>query len=74
MRDATHGKYQDTSYGENVPGAFSSNHGEDFSKAVLEAVIGIKEPGAQVPMPDKKTSGPTPTCTWESSGRCVPHS
>ena len=37
---------------ENVPGAFSSNKGEDF-KAVLEAVIGIKEPGAQVPMPEK---------------------
>ena len=34
------------------PGAFSSNKGEDF-KAVLEAVIGIVEPNAQVPMPEK---------------------
>ena len=34
---------------ENVPGAFSSNKGEDF-KAVLEAVIGIVEPNAQVPL------------------------
>ena len=37
---------------ENVPGAFSSNKGEDF-KAVLEAVIGIAEPNAEVPMPEK---------------------
>ena len=52
MRDATHGKYPRYLVWENVPGAFSSNHGEDF-KAVLEAVIGIKEPGTQVPMPEK---------------------
>lgn len=36
----------------NVPGAFSSNKGEDF-KAVLEAVIDIIRPGTQVPMPEK---------------------
>ena len=52
MREATHGKYPRYLVWENVPGAFSSNKGEDF-KAVLEAVIGIKEPGAQVPMPEK---------------------
>ena len=52
MRDATHGRHPRYIVWENVPGAFSSNHGEDF-KAVLEAVIGIKEPGAQVPMPEK---------------------
>ena len=66
MRDATHGKYPRYLVWENVPGAFSSNHGEDF-KAVLEAVIGIKEPGAQVPMPEKNL-WPYATCTWESSG------
>ena len=38
---------------ENVPGAFSSNKGQDF-KAVLEAVIGVKEPVASVPAPEKK--------------------
>ena len=38
---------------ENVPGAFSSNKGQDF-KAVLEAVIGVKKPSAEVPAPDKK--------------------
>ena len=52
MREATHGRYPRYIVWENVPGAFSSNRGEDF-KAVLEAVIGIKEPGAQVSMPEK---------------------
>ena len=52
MREATHGRYPRYIVWENVPGAFSSNKGEDF-KAVLEAVIGIKEPGTQVPMPEK---------------------
>ena len=36
----------------NVVGAFSSSRGLDF-KAVLDAVIGIIEPGAEVPMPEK---------------------
>ena len=52
MRYATDGKYPKWICWENVPGAFSSNKGEDF-KAVLEAVIGIAEPNAQVPMPEK---------------------
>ena len=52
MRCATDGKYPRWICWENVPGAFSSNKGQDF-KAVLEAVIGIAEPNAQVPMPEK---------------------
>lgn len=52
MRCATDGKYPRYIVWENVPGAFSSNKGEDF-KAVLEAVIGIAEPNAEVPMPEK---------------------
>ena len=52
MRCATNGKYPRYIVWENVPGAFSSNSGEDF-KAVLEAVIGVSEPGTQVPMPAK---------------------
>ena len=52
MRCATGGRYPRYIVWENVPGAFSSNKGEDF-KAVLEAVIGIAEPNAQVPMPEK---------------------
>lgn len=52
MRCATNGKFPRYIVWENVPGAFSSNGGEDF-KAVLEAVIGIAEPDTQVPMPEK---------------------
>ena len=52
MRCATNGKYPRYIVWENVPGAFSSNGGEDF-KAVLEAVIGVVEPGSQVPVPEK---------------------
>jgi len=37
---------------ENVPGAFSSNKGEDF-KIVLEAIAKIIDKDAVVPMPDK---------------------
>ena len=53
MRCATNGEKPRYIVWENVPGAFSSNKGEDF-KAVLESVIGVKEPSAQVPAPDKK--------------------
>ena len=52
MRCATNGKYPRWICWENVPGAFSSNAGQDF-KAVLEAVIGVAEPETQVPMPEK---------------------
>ena len=52
MRCATNGKYPRYIVWENVPGAFSSNSGEDF-KAVLEAVIGVAEPDTQVPIPEK---------------------
>lgn len=53
MRDKTNGEKPRFICWENVPGAFSSNKGEDF-RAVLEAVISIKEPAAEVPAPDKK--------------------
>lgn len=47
MRDATNGRYPRYCVWENVPGAFSSHGGDDF-KAVLEAVIGVKEEGIEV--------------------------
>ena len=50
MREKTHGEYPRYCVWENVPGAFSSNGGDDF-KAVLEAVIGVKEEGVEVPAP-----------------------
>ena len=51
MREATDGRYPRYCVWENVPGAFSSNGGDDF-KAVLEAVIGVKEEGVEVPPPE----------------------
>ena len=53
MRCKTNGEKPRFIVWENVPGAFSSNKGQDF-KAVLEAVIGVKEPAASVPAPEKK--------------------
>lgn len=52
MRCKTNGKYPRWICWENVPGAFSSNKGEDF-RAVLEAVIGVVCEGTEVPMPEK---------------------
>ncbi len=45
MRNATNGKYPTFALWENVPGAFSSNKGEDF-RLVLEELIKIAEPNA----------------------------
>ena len=53
MRCKTNGEKPRFIVWENVPGSFSSNQGQDF-KAVLEAVIGVKEPSASVPAPEKK--------------------
>ena len=52
MRCKTNGKYPRWICWENVPGAFSSNKGEDF-KAVLESVIGVVCEETEVPMPEK---------------------
>ncbi len=59
MRCATGGRYPRYIVWENVPGAFSSNKGEDF-RAVLEAVCGIKEE-VSIPRPAK----------WESAGEIL---
>ena len=53
MREATNGEKPRYCVWENVPGAFSSNKGDDF-RAVLEAVIGVKEEGVQVPAPENR--------------------
>lgn len=53
MRRATHGRYPAVAVWENVPGAFSSNKGEDF-RIVLEELIRIAEPTAPpLPAPGK---------------------
>ena len=48
MRCKTNGKYPRFALWENVPGAFSSNKGEDF-RIVLEELIKIVEPEAVMP-------------------------
>lgn len=48
MREATNGVYPRFAIWENVPGAFSSNSGEDF-RLVLEEFIKITEPDAVMP-------------------------
>lgn len=52
MRCATDGRYPRFIVWENVPGAFSSNNGEDF-RAVLNAVCSIKAGDISVPGPPK---------------------
>lgn len=52
MRRATNGKYPRYIVWENVPGALSSNGGQDF-KAVLENIIGIAEENVSVPDTEK---------------------
>ena len=61
MRCATDGRYPRFIVWENVPGAFSSNNGEDF-RAVLEAVCSVKDGGIPVPRP--------PRGKWANAG-CV---
>jgi DNA (cytosine-5)-methyltransferase 1 len=48
MREATNGRYPTFALWENVPGAFSSNNGEDF-RIVLQELIQIAEPTAVMP-------------------------
>ena len=50
MREATNGRYPTFAVWENVPGAFSSNKGEDF-RCVLENFAKINEWGYTVPRP-----------------------
>lgn len=52
MRYKSGGKYPTFAVWENVPGAFSSNNGEDF-RAVLEELARIKEADISIPRPEK---------------------
>ena len=50
MRKATNGMHPTFAIWENVPGAFSSNNGEDF-KAVLEELARVAQPDVSIPRP-----------------------
>ena len=52
MRSSTNGLYPTFAVWENVPGAFSSNGGEDF-RAVLEELARVEQPDASIPRPPK---------------------
>lgn len=60
MRDATNGVYPNYAVWENVPGAFSSNKGNDF-RLVLEALASISEPEVSIPVSEK----------WQRAGEIV---
>ena len=62
MRIATNGRYPAFAVWENVPGAFSSNRGEDF-RCVLEELAKTVEGGLSVPRP--------PRGTWKPAGLLV---
>lgn len=62
MRESTNGIYPNFAVWENVPGAFSSNKGEDF-RAVLEELVRIQEPNTTIPQPPKRK--------WNTSGAIV---
>lgn len=61
MREKTNGEKPRFVVWENVPGAFSSNKGEDF-KAVLEEIVRIKEPEAPPLPPPEKGRWPYADC------------
>ena len=50
---------------ENVPGAFSSNGGEDF-RAVLEETVRIADENASIPRPANGGAGIHPVASWET--------
>ena len=52
MRCATNGRYPRFCVWENVPGAFSSNGGEDF-RSVLEEICKVSDSAVSVPRPAK---------------------
>lgn len=61
MRTATNGMYPTFAVWENVPGAFSSNGGEDF-RAVLEELASVEQPDASIPRPSGRGG------RWSKSG------
>ena len=60
MRCKSNGKYPRYLLWENVPGAFSSNRGEDF-RCVLEEITRIKDSTVKLPRPSR----------WKSAGEIL---
>lgn len=66
MRSATNGRYPQIVIWENVPGAFSSNKGEDF-RTVLQELCGIKDPSLSIPGPPSRGG----RIRWPNSGEIM---
>jgi len=66
MRGATNERYPQIAMWENVPGAFSSNKGEDF-RVVLEELCKICDSTISIPRPTNKRGKPV---KWEHEG-CI---
>ena len=73
MRRATNGKYPTYALWENVPGAFSSNKGEDF-RVVVEELAKIADETVSIPAPPRgkwATSGYVDGDDWSLAWRVV---
>ena len=73
MRCKTNGQYPRYAVWENVPGAFSSNKGEDFH-AVLQSLCRVIDPTAVIPRPTDARgggplNGPAPVQFWRTTTR-----
>lgn len=64
MRSSTNGLYPTFAVWENVPGAFSSNGGEDF-RAVLEELARVEQPDVSIPRPSGRGG------RWSKAGAIV---
>lgn len=64
MRTATNGMYPTFAVWENVPGAFSSNGGEDF-RTVLEELARIAQPDVSIPRPSGRGG------RWSKAGAII---
>ena len=68
MRSSTDGLYPTFAVWENVPGAFSSNGGEDF-RAVLEELARVEQPDVSIPRPSGRgADGAKPEQSLETDG------
>lgn len=67
MRSSTNGLCPTFAIWENVPGAFSSNNGEDF-RAVLEELARVEQPNAVIPRPPRGADGAKPEQSPETDG------
>ena len=76
MRCASNGKYPRYIVWENVPGAFSSNGGENF-RCVLEAICSVKDScvlEAICSVKDSSISIPRPAGKWTKAGEILAES